>query len=110
MQYVLVANPKPSSSEILPTTDSRYNQSSTGFALREDKTQGVAWHHEQTGNQITDRCVLHVELAGDYTVPPADVELMYDTQVRGHSASFRLRVEENKKIAAVKRAAEVVRR
>ena len=43
--------------------------------------------------------MLNVELAGEYTVPPADVELMYDTQVRGHSASFRLRVEEGDKVA-----------
>jgi uncharacterized protein YfaS (alpha-2-macroglobulin family) len=34
------------------------------------------------------------ELAGDFVVPPAFVELMYQTEVRGHSGSFRLRVKE----------------
>jgi uncharacterized protein YfaS (alpha-2-macroglobulin family) len=34
------------------------------------------------------------ELAGDYVVPPAFVELMYQTEVRGHSGTFALKVRD----------------
>ena len=101
MRYVLVENPKPATCEILPSTDVRFNQGSTTYALREDKTSGVVYHHEQTGASITDRCVLHAELAGQYVVPPASVELMYETQTRGHSGTFHFTVaqEEPEKMA-----------
>ncbi len=95
MRYVLVENPKPSCCEILPETDSRFNQSSTSYALREDKTAGVVWHHEETGSQIVNRCVFHTELAGQYAVPPAEVELMYEPATRGHSGTFFFRVEDS---------------
>lgn len=75
-----------------PGTDTRFNQGSTQYVLREDKTRGVVWHHEQTGPTIADRCVLHAELAGQYTVPPARVELMYEPRTRGHSGAFSFTV------------------
>jgi hypothetical protein len=101
MRYVLVENPKPASAEILPETDERFKRSSTPYVLREDKTSGVVYHHEQTGSSITDRSVLHVELAGDYVLPPATVELMYEPHVRGHSGTFPLKVaDEEPKTAA----------
>ncbi|MEK6239682.1 MAG: hypothetical protein N2C14_33600, partial [Planctomycetales bacterium] len=90
MRYVLVENPKPSTCEILPVTDKRFSQGNTGYALREDKTIGVVYHYEQTNSNFQSLCVLHAELAGEYLIPPAQVELMYDTEVRGHSAGFRL--------------------
>ena len=93
MQFVLVENPKPACCEILPETDQRYDQTSTGFALREDKTQGVAYHHEQSGKELKDRCVLHAELAGKFMIPPARAELMYNTLEYGHSDAFVLNVE-----------------
>lgn len=37
---------------------------------------------------MTNRVVLLAELAGDFVVPPAFVELMYQTEVRGHDGSF----------------------
>jgi uncharacterized protein YfaS (alpha-2-macroglobulin family) len=92
MRYVLASNPKPSCCEILPATDKRFRKTSTAYALREDKTAGVLYHHEQTGAGLADRCVLHAELAGEYVVPPASVELMYDTETRGHSGTFRFTV------------------
>ncbi len=95
MRYVLVENPKPSCCEIVPETDTRFDQSSTNYALREDKTAGVVWHHEETGPQIVNRCVFHAELAGEYAVPPAEVELMYDPATRGHSGTFFFRVEDS---------------
>lgn len=93
MQYVLVENPKPSTCEILPASDKRFAQASTRCELREDKTTGVNYHHQATGKQIVDRCILHVELSGTYWVPPAKVELMYNTLQRGHSEGFKLVVE-----------------
>ena len=93
MRYVLVENPKPSTCEILPETDRRFPQQSTAHALREDKTAGVLYHHEQTEPKIVDRCVLHAELAGTFLVPPAKVELMYETLTRGHSGAFHLKVK-----------------
>jgi hypothetical protein len=94
MSYVLVENPKPACAEVLPVEDARFakNQHSTTYALREEKTAGVVFHHEQTPAQLNDRCVLLAELAGDYVVPPARVELMYRTELRGHSGTFVLKV------------------
>jgi hypothetical protein len=46
---------------------------------------------------IVDRCVLLAELAGDYVVPPANVEMMYQTETRGHSGTFMLKVVVPKK-------------
>jgi uncharacterized protein YfaS (alpha-2-macroglobulin family) len=100
MRYVLVENPKPACAEILPVEDVRFTtaQQSTTYVLREERTASVAFHHEQTPQQLTDRCVLLAELAGDYVVPPAHVEMMYRTEHRGHSGTFRLKVaEEGKK-------------
>lgn len=99
MRYVLMDNPKPASCEILPVEDTRFQQGSTAFVLREDKTPSVLWHHEQTGGQIVNRCVLHAELAGEFTVVPAQVELMYSPDIRGHSGTFRLRVKDEPGVA-----------
>ena len=93
IQYVLVENPRPSSCEVLPENDRRFQRVSTAFALREDRIPGVAYHHERTGKTITDRCVLHAELSGEFLVPPARVELMYRTLTRGHSTPFQLVVQ-----------------
>lgn len=90
MSYALVENPKPASAEILPATDARFAKTSTPHALREDRTAGVAWHHETAPATITDRAVFHAELPGHFLVPPARAELMYQTTVRGHSDVFEL--------------------
>ena len=66
--------------------------------LREDKTAAVLYHHESGGRQMTDQCVFHAELAGDFIVPPAYVELMYKTALRGHSGTFRFKVAEDPKV------------
>ena len=45
--------------------------------------------------------MLHVELAGEYVLPPAEVELMYEPQTRGHSGTFHFKVaDEEQKTAA----------
>ena len=59
--------------------------------------RGAAWRRwrsttSRRGRSITNRVVMLAELAGDYVVPPAFVELMYQTEVRGHSGTFALKV------------------
>jgi hypothetical protein len=96
MAFLLMENPKPATAEILPLDDPRFGQlqANTGYALREERSASVAFHHEATQHTITNRCVLLAELAGDYVVAPAWVELMYQTETRGHSGSFQLKVVE----------------
>jgi hypothetical protein len=92
MSYVLVESPKPCCAEFLPVDDPRYPQHSTPYALREERTGFVAFHHEQTPWHINDRCVMLAELAGEYVIAPARVEMMYQTTTCGHSGTFRLKV------------------
>jgi uncharacterized protein YfaS (alpha-2-macroglobulin family) len=96
MRYVLVESAKPAGTEVLPVEDARFihNQGSTAYALREERNAAVVFHHEQTPVQLNDRSVLLAELAGDYVVPPARVEMMYRTEQRGHSGTFVLKVVE----------------
>jgi|GEM_PF-4111586 len=92
MNYLLVQNFKPATCEILPCSDKRFKQQSCPCALREDKTVGVFYHHENTPALVSDECILLAEIAGKYRVPPAKAELMYDTLNRGHSADFEFNV------------------
>jgi uncharacterized protein YfaS (alpha-2-macroglobulin family) len=98
MRYVVVESTKLAGAEILPVEDARFasNQHFTPYALREERSAAVVFHHEQTPMQINDRCVLLAELAGEYVIPPAHVELMYRTEQRGHSGTFVLKVEDRK--------------
>jgi uncharacterized protein YfaS (alpha-2-macroglobulin family) len=102
MRYVLVENPKPGACEIQPVEDLRFQQkqNSTQHVLREDKEVGVFWHHEQTGGNLTDNCVIRCEMSGEFVVAPAHAELMYKPEVRGHSGTFRLNVGNELKVAA----------
>jgi hypothetical protein len=54
----------------------------------------VCYHHAETPQHVHDRAVFLAELAGEFVIPPANVEMMYQTETRGHSGSFVLRVEE----------------
>ena len=92
MRYVLVKMPKPAGSEVLPDDDRRFQQKSTAHVLREDRTAAVLFHHEATPRTLVDRYILHAELGGRYVVPPATVELMYQTEKRGHSGMFHFTV------------------
>jgi uncharacterized protein YfaS (alpha-2-macroglobulin family) len=96
MRFMLMECPKPSTAEIIPVDDPRFGhiQQNTGYALREERMASVAFHHEQAGQSMTNRVVMLAELAGDYVVPPAFVELMYQTEVRGHSGTFTLKVRD----------------
>jgi alpha-2-macroglobulin len=96
MRFMLMECAKPSTAEVIPVDDPRFAgvHLNSGYALREERLASVAFHHEQTGQFVTNRVVMLAELAGDFVVPPAFVELMYQTEVRGHSGTFRLRVKE----------------
>lgn len=95
MRFMLMECPKPSTAEVIPVDDPRFVNVAlnTGWALREERMASVAFHHEHAPQQITNRVIMLAELCGDYVVPPAFVELMYQTEVRGHSGSFRLKVK-----------------
>src|SRR5262249_23628164 len=93
-RYLVVENPPPSGCEVVPVTDPRFHQAGTPCALRADREAHVAYHHEEAGGKVVDRCVLHTETAGEFIVPAARAEMMYQTEVRGHSGAFRLRVVE----------------
>lgn len=96
MRFMLMECPKPSTAEVIPFDDPRFagNQNSTGWALREERMASVAFHHEHAPQQISNRVIMLAELNGDFVVPPAFVELMYQTEVRGHSGTFSLKVKE----------------
>jgi uncharacterized protein YfaS (alpha-2-macroglobulin family) len=94
MSYVLVENPRPSSCEFIPEDDARFEQAASGAVLREERETHLAWHYEQTPARIQTHCVLYAELPGEFVVAPAQVELMYHPEVRGHSGTFRFEVGE----------------
>jgi uncharacterized protein YfaS (alpha-2-macroglobulin family) len=94
MRYVLLASPKPSGCEILPADDRRYRSSAAYSVLREDKTTGVLTHHEEASTSVNSTCYFHAELAGEYVVPPAAVEFMYDSSRGGHSGTFHFTVKD----------------
>ena len=79
---------------MVPEEDRRFDQSGTPCVLREEREAHVAYHHERTEAMLIDRCVLHLENAGEFLVPPAVVEMMYQTETRGHSGTFRFRAVE----------------
>jgi hypothetical protein len=94
-----VESPKPGSCEIQPVEDTRFQQGSTQYVLREDKEVGVFWHHEQTSGNIHNNCVIRCEMSGEFVVAPAHAELMYKPEIRGHSGTFRFKVGNEPKLA-----------
>ena len=96
MRFMLMECPKPATAEVIPMDDPRFvsQQINSGYALREERLSSVAFHHEQAPQTIMNRVIMLAELAGDYVVPPAFVELMYQTETRGHSGTFSLKVKD----------------
>lgn len=95
MRYVVVENPKASGGETVPADDPRFaaqHAQCTAHVLREDREAMTCFHLEQTPQALTVRNVFLAELAGEFVMPPARVEMMYQTQTRGHSGSFVLNV------------------
>lgn len=93
MSYLLVESGIPAGAEVMPADDKRFPAGGTAHVLREIREDKVAFHHESSFQNVQDHCVLHLEMAGEFTFPPARAELMYDTKRWGHSGSFVLKVE-----------------
>jgi Alpha-2-macroglobulin family/Bacterial Alpha-2-macroglobulin MG10 domain/A-macroglobulin TED domain len=93
MSYLLVESGIPSGAEVMPADDKRFPAGGSAYVLREVREDKVAFHHESTMANVQDHCVLHMEMAGEFTFPPARAELMYDSKRWGHSGSFTLKVE-----------------
>jgi hypothetical protein len=80
---------------VVPEEDKRFTrQSIHPPLLREDRETLVAFHHEHILSTVENWCVFHAEMAGTFVVSSARMELMYQTEIRGHSDSFRFRVSE----------------
>ena len=94
MNYVLLENPRPSCCEFIPEGDRRFTQQDAMCVLREERETHLACHYEKTTNRLRNTCVMLAEVAGEFVVPPAQVELMYQTEIRGHSGTFRFKVAE----------------
>jgi alpha-2-macroglobulin len=92
MRYVLLENPRPSGCEFIPEDDRRFKLPGTPYVLREERQTHLACHYEQTPEVIENHCILLAEVAGEFVAPPAQVELMYQTEIRGHSGTFRFKV------------------
>ncbi|MEO8699858.1 MAG: alpha-2-macroglobulin family protein [Kofleriaceae bacterium] len=93
MRFLLVEDPKPAGAEALPLDDPRFPAITGNWVLREDRESHLAFHHEQVGASVEVRTYLHLELAGDLVIAPAQAELMYETTTRGHSGTFTLKVD-----------------
>ncbi len=93
MRFLLIEDPKPAGAEALPATDRRLGGYRQPWVFREDRETHLAFHHEQVPASTRVATILHLESAGDLAFVPASAELMYQTQTRGHSGSFTLRVE-----------------
>jgi uncharacterized protein YfaS (alpha-2-macroglobulin family) len=87
--FSLAANPKPSCAEYTSVTA---KSQESPHVLKEAKASGTYWHHEAGSQSLLNSCVYRVELDGEFLIAPAYVELMYDTEIRGNSSSFRLLV------------------
>jgi len=94
MRYTLVRCPKPSGCQIVPLSDRRFTHWISQHAqLREDKSDRVLWHHEEIGGSLWDQAVFFCELEGEFVIPPASAELMYEPDTLGSSAAMTLRIK-----------------
>ncbi|QEG32219.1 Alpha-2-macroglobulin family protein [Gemmata obscuriglobus] len=90
LQFFLIESPKPAGAETIPATDKRFPTAS-GHVLREDR-EGMTCFHYETAPAATAEFVALTEFAGEFTLPPARGELMYQPASGGHSDSFVLKV------------------
>jgi uncharacterized protein YfaS (alpha-2-macroglobulin family) len=88
MRYLLVENTVPAGAEVMSLQDKRFVLPNSGYVLREEREGKVVFHHETAAGVVIDRCVIHLEMAGEFVVPPAKAELMYQTDRFGHSGAF----------------------
>ena len=93
LQFFLIESPKPSGCETVAAGDRRFPQDadSHGHVLREDREAMSCFHYE-TVQAATAEFVVLAEFAGEFMIPPARGELMYQPTNGGHSDSFVLKV------------------
>jgi uncharacterized protein YfaS (alpha-2-macroglobulin family) len=93
LPFFLLESPKPAGFETIPADDTRFPTApeARGSVLREDREAMTCFHYE-TAAAVTTEFVVLAEFAGEYTLPPARGELMYQPTNGGHSDSFVLKV------------------
>jgi uncharacterized protein YfaS (alpha-2-macroglobulin family) len=92
-RYLLAAAPKASGCQIVPATDMRFSRwQSHNASLREDKQNELLLHFEEMRRHSTPRHVLFAELTGEFVIPPAYAELMYQPDVRGNSGMMHIKI------------------
>ena len=97
LRFFLIESPKPAGCETIPADDRRFppSASATGHVLREDRESMTCFHYE-TFPQAAAEFVVLAEFAGEFTLPPARGELMYQPTSGGHSDAFVLKVTPKK--------------
>ena len=97
LQFFLLESPKPAGCETISATDRRFplDPQAAGHVLREDRESMTCFHYENSVAATAEFVVL-AEFAGEFTLPPARGELMYQPTNGGHSDSFVLKVTPKK--------------
>ena len=95
LRFFLIESPKPSGCETVAAGDRRFPLAADGHVLREDREAMSCFHYE-TANTAAAEFVVLAEFAGEFTLPPARGELMYEPTSGGHSDSFVLAVAPKK--------------
>jgi hypothetical protein len=97
LQYFLIESPKPAGCETISADDRRFptDAKATGHVLREDREAMSCFHYESIAS-ATAEFVVMAEFAGEFTIPPARGELMYQPTNGGHSDAFVLKVSAKK--------------
>ena len=86
-------SPVAAGCEVMPVNDPRFVRLRTPQVFREDRDGKTVFHHELAPVDCQNVSVWHVEMAGELHVPPGCAELMYKTEITGHSGGFTIRVE-----------------
>ena len=97
LQFFLLESPKPAGCETIAADDRRFplDPLAVGHVLREDREAMTCFHYEH-GDRAAAEFVVLAEFAGEFTLPPARGELMYQPTNGGHSDSFVLKVTPKK--------------
>ena len=97
LRFFLIESPKPAGCETIAADDRRFPPSADaqGHVLREDRESMSCFHYE-TFPQAAAEFVVLAEFAGEFTLPPARGELMYQPTSGGHSDAFVLKVTPKK--------------
>ncbi len=97
LHYFLIESPKPAGCETIAADDRRFTPAADAFGhvLREDRESMTCFHYEHTAEAAAEFVVL-AEFAGEFTLPPARGELMYQPTSGGHSDAFVLKVTPKK--------------